>query len=202
MTVVRTKPGYLRPRELMRDWTSSDPIYGTTVPEGTIIHARLCHPLERRMVAIETDGGRELGRISLAQLNTCSEPIDARGTPTAVPRAPVGASKPTPPPEPAAPAERSSSALSVALETFTEEGYAYSGALFFKERERFFYWARDRAYDAMLVARQAEKLDIPGLRAQERAKAMRYLELARDLFPLRPDDDPITIEQILHGRVP
>ena len=71
----------------------------------------------------------------------------------------------------------------------------------FDERRRFFYYARWQAYQAMMMGAQLKRLgNYPVSRFQD--EAMRWLDIARDVFPLTQDGETCSIEDILNGKEP
>ena len=72
-----------------------------------------------------------------------------------------------------------------------------------EDRRRFARYALLNAYSAWGMAKQLMKMGTPPqLTERYFDEALRWLETARDVWPLERDGDSINIEQILKGRVP
>ena len=74
--------------------------------------------------------------------------------------------------------------------------------LTFEERKRFFYFARWQAYQAMMMGVQARRLPGPHAVRPFQDEAMRWLDVARDVFPLTQNGETCSIEDILNGKEP
>ncbi|MYE00163.1 MAG: hypothetical protein F4Y03_02625 [Alphaproteobacteria bacterium] len=73
-------------------------------------------------------------------------------------------------------------------------------ALTHEERRRFFFYARWNAYQAMVMGVNVKGLGHPYTPFQD--EAMRWLEVARDVFPLTQHGETCSIEDILNGKEP
>lgn len=71
-----------------------------------------------------------------------------------------------------------------------------------EERRKFFFHARYQAYQAMMMGVQARKLSTPVMVKPFQEGALRWLEIARDVFPLTRDRETCSIEDILNGKEP
>ena len=69
-----------------------------------------------------------------------------------------------------------------------------------EERVRFFYWCRDRAIESMRMAKQFKDMEIQYQHLFD--ESMKYLEQAKDIFPLTQDKETISIEDIIKGKEP
>ncbi len=70
------------------------------------------------------------------------------------------------------------------------------------ERRRFFYYARWQAYQTMMMGVQSQRLPGNFLTTRFQEEAMRWLEVARDVFPLTKNGETCSIEDILNGKEP
>ena len=68
------------------------------------------------------------------------------------------------------------------------------------EKRRFFYFCRYRAIEALALAKNMQKLNVPDIPC--RNEALRWLETARDVFPLHKDKETVSMEDIVNGREP
>ena len=69
-----------------------------------------------------------------------------------------------------------------------------------EERVRFFYWCRDQAFDSMQIGVQMKKLNVPHQHILD--ETIRYLEMARSVFPLTEHGESVSILDIINGREP
>ena len=70
------------------------------------------------------------------------------------------------------------------------------------EKNRFFYYARSRAIDCLLMARQLMKLNFAPAIEKEKNEALMWLEVAKSVYPFQGDGDSISIEDIIMGKEP
>ena len=70
------------------------------------------------------------------------------------------------------------------------------------ERCRFFYYARWQAYQAMMMGVQSQRLSPNFLTERFQQEALRWLEVAREVFPLTKNGETCSIEDILNGKEP
>ena len=68
------------------------------------------------------------------------------------------------------------------------------------EASKFFFHARYRAVQALIMAVKLK--EVGGLDILFRKEALRWLETAKDIFPLVRDGDSISIEDIINGKEP
>ena len=71
-----------------------------------------------------------------------------------------------------------------------------------EERRRFFYYARWQAYQAMMMGAQLKEQFHRHARSHFQGEAMRWLDVARDVFPLTENGETCSIEDILNGKEP
>ena len=69
-----------------------------------------------------------------------------------------------------------------------------------EERARIFYWCRDRAIESMRMAKQLKDMKMHYQHFFD--ESMKYLEQAKDVFPLTKDGETISIEDIIKGKEP
>lgn len=71
------------------------------------------------------------------------------------------------------------------------------------ERVRAFYWLRDQARDALVIARQLERAHaVPPFAEADRQTALALLIACEHIFPMTRDGETKSVESIVNGQVP